>query len=159
MNDDVQHLRLLVIGYYITAAITALFACFPLIYFAIGLLFLLYLPPLPDGERFPSEMFGLIFALIGGASVLVGWAFAACILAAGRSIAARKRHAFCMVVAAVSCAFFPLGTLLGVFTILVLLRPSVKAMFSQQVALESLPANAPQPGAWRDQSFIGRNDD
>jgi hypothetical protein len=158
MNDDVQHLRLLVIGHYIGAAITALFACFPLIHFTIGLFFLLHPPQLPEGEQFPSEMVGLIFALMGGAFVLVGWTLAACIFAAGRSIAARKRHTFCIVVAGINCAFFPLGTLLGVFTILVLLRPSVKAMFSQQTAPETLPANAPQPGAWRDKSFIGPND-
>jgi hypothetical protein len=32
-------------------------------------------------------------------------------------------------VAALSCAFMPFGTVLGVFTIVVLVRPSVKQLF------------------------------
>src|SRR5262245_24202334 len=159
MNDDIQHLRLLVIGHYIIAAIAALFASFPLIHLTIGLWLLLHPPqPLPGEEQFPARMVGLLFTLIGGAFVSTGWAIAACIFAAGRSIATRKRYMFCIVIAAISCAFFPFGTVLGVFTLLVLLRPSVKAMFLQQVAPQPPPASAPRPGAWRDESFVGRTD-
>ena len=39
------------------------------------------------------------------------------------------RQTFCVVVAAISCCFTPLGTVLGVFTLIVLFRPSVKALF------------------------------
>jgi hypothetical protein len=150
VNDDVQQLRYLTIGHYIYAAIVALFACFPLIHFSIGLMFLLKPPATQGVEAFPAQFFGLTFALIGGAAVLCGWAFAALIFVAGRSLAARKRHTFCVVVAALCCALFPLGTVLGVFTILVLTRPTVKAMFQQQVALETPQASVPKPGAWRD---------
>lgn len=158
MNEDVQHLRWLIIGHYITAALVALLACFPLIHLTVGLM-LLFKPPAPPpgGEPFPVELFGLLFALIGGAVVLGGWALAACIFAAGRFLAARKRYYFCMVIAALSCIVFPIGTVLGVFTLLVLSRPSVKAMFLEQAAIGAT-ANVPQPGAWRDESFVGRND-
>lgn len=158
MNDDVQHLRYLTIGHYICAAITALFACFPLIHLTVGLIFLINPPSAQGGEAFPAQVFGLMFALIGGALVLCGWAFAACLFAAGRSIAARKRHTFCIVMAALSCASFPFGTALGVFTILVLTRTSVKAMFQQQAALGAPSASVPGPGAWRDETFVGRSD-
>jgi hypothetical protein len=155
MNDDVQHLRYLTIAHYIGAAITALFACFPLIYLSIGLIFLL---KLPDGEQLPVQIFGLMFALIGG-MVVLGWAFAALIFVAGRSLAARKRYTFCFVVAALCCASFPLGTVLGVFTILVLTRPTVKAMFQRQAALGVPPVSVPRPGAWRDHTPAERSDD
>lgn len=158
MNDDIQHLRYLTIGHYICAAITALFACFPLIHLTIGLIFLLNPPSAQGGEAFPAQVFGLVFALIGGAFVLCGWAFAACLFAAGRSIAARKRHTFCIVIAALSCASFPFGTTLGVLSIIVLTRPTVKALFQQQAALGAPPASVPGPGAWRDETFIGRSD-
>jgi hypothetical protein len=158
MNDDVQHLRYLTIGHYIGAAITALFACFPLIHLSIGLIFLIKPPEAQGGEPFPAQLFGLMFALIGGALVLCGWAFAALIFIAGRSLAARKRHTFCVVVAALCCAFFPFGTALGVFTILVLTRPTVKAIFQQQSALGAPPASVPGPGAWRDETFVERSD-
>jgi hypothetical protein len=158
MNDDAQNLRYLTIGHYICAAIAAVFACIPLIHFSIGLIFLLKPPAPQDGEQFPAQLFGLMFALIGGAAVLCGWAFAALIFVAGRSLAARRRHTFCIVVAALCCAFFPLGTALGVFTILVLMRPTVKAMFQQQAALGAPPASVPGPGAWRDETFAERSD-
>jgi len=156
VNEDDQHLRYLTIGHYICAAIWALFACFPLIHFSIGLIFLLHPPASQDGEQFPAQLFGLMFALIGGAAVLCGWAFAALIFVAGRSLAARKRHMFCIVVAALCCAFFPFGTALGVFTILVLTRPTVKAMFQQQAALGAPPMRVPGPGAWRDETLAER---
>jgi hypothetical protein len=153
MNDDIQHLRLLTIGHYIGAAITALFACFPLIHFSMGLLLLLMPPQSPDGETIAPRLIGLVFALIGGAIVLCGWTFAALIFVAGRSIKARKRHTFCIVVAAISCAFFPVGTVLGVLSILVLSRPAVKAMFQRQPVLDDPPPVVTQPGAWRDETF------
>jgi hypothetical protein len=36
--------------------------------------------------------------------------------------------------AAISCIFMPFGTVLGVFTIIVLLRPSVKELFAVNTA-------------------------
>jgi hypothetical protein len=49
---------------------------------------------------------------------------------AGRSLARRKRYLFCLIVAGTMCVMCnPLGTVLGVFTIVVLLRPSVKELF------------------------------
>jgi hypothetical protein len=158
MNDDLQHLRWLTIGHYICAAIMAMFACFPLIHVTLGLIFILNPPPASGGEEFPARAFGLIFALLGGAAALCGWAFAALIFVAGRSLAARKRHVFCIVIAAICCAFFPFGTALGVFTILVLSRPAVKAMFQQQAAVGHLQASVPRPGAWREETILDRSD-
>jgi len=43
---------------------------------------------------------------------------------------------FCLIVAGIICIFMPLGTILGVFTIIVLVRPSVKAMFEGQATVD-----------------------
>jgi hypothetical protein len=72
---------------------------------------------------------------------------------------ARKRRKFYIVIAAICCAVFPLGTPLGVFTILVLSRPEVKAMFQQQAADGHPQASVPRSGAWRDETFVERSDD
>ena len=53
-------------------------------------------------------------------------------LTAGRSIKRRKRHAFCLVVAGLSCFFMPFGTILGVFSLIVLNRPSIKLLFAAE---------------------------
>jgi len=40
---------------------------------------------------------------------------------------------FCFVVACIECLFMPFGTVLGAFTIIVLMRPSVKNLFAQRI--------------------------
>jgi len=67
--------------------------------------------------------FGLVF-------LVLGMGLAICLFLTGRWIAARKRPTFCFVVACIECINMPLGTLLGVFTIMVLNRPSVRALFA-----------------------------
>jgi hypothetical protein len=82
------------------------------------------------GEELPPEFLGWIFAVLGTVLFLIGLAMAICILIAGRSIALRKRYSFAFVMACIECLFIPFGTILGVFTIIVLLRESVKALFA-----------------------------
>lgn len=135
--DDSQHLRLLAIFHYVVGGLTGLFACFPLLHVAIGLA-MIYAPHAfntkPGDE--PPAFVGWIFAGFGGALVLAGWAVAVCILFAGRFIAKRRRYWFVFVLACIQCAIFPFGTVLGVFTIVVLSRPSVKSLF------QVIPASA-----------------
>ena len=61
--------------------------------------------------------------------ILAFWILAFLIFLGGRSLRRRDRYMFCLVVAGISCMLMPFGTALGVFTILVLLRPSVKQIF------------------------------
>jgi len=50
-----------------------------------------------------------------------------------RRLRQRRSWVFCIVVAALSCIGIPFGTALGVFTLLVLSRHSVKCMFDIKV--------------------------
>jgi hypothetical protein len=52
------------------------------------------------------------------------------ILITGRCLSRRKAYSFALVAACMECLFVPFGTILGVFTIVVLSRESVKALFS-----------------------------
>ena len=54
-------------------------------------------------------------------------------ICAGRFLAQRAYYTFCFVVAALECVFVPFGTVLGVFTIVVLQRPAVKEMFGMTI--------------------------
>jgi len=78
----------------------------------------------------PPEFLGWIFAVLGSLLFVIGIAIAICILIAGRSLALRKRYSFALVMACIECLFVPFGTILGIFTIVVLSRESVKALFS-----------------------------
>lgn len=54
-----------------------------------------------------------------------------CNLMTAHSLAVRRNYMFCLVVSGINCIVFPIGTALGVFTMVVLMRPSVKELFHQ----------------------------
>ncbi len=137
--EDASQLRLLSIFHYVVGGITALFSLFPLIHVAIGIGVITGAMPMNDASGNPTDdgrMFGWIFIVIGGLVILCGLTLGAFIAYAGRCLAAHRRHTLCMVVAALSCLCMPLGTVLGVFTLVVLLRPSVKAAFDAPASIQ-----------------------
>lgn len=132
MTRDDQQLQLLSIFHYIVAGLVGLFSLFPVFHLVIGLAMAtgaLVEPDAAPGERMFQAMFGWFFVLVALAIILVGLGLATCLALAGRFLARRQRYTFCLVVAGVGCTFFPFGTVLGVFTLLVLLRDSVRAGF------------------------------
>ena len=56
---------------------------------------------------------------------------------AGRKLNQRTSHTVCLVVAGVECILFPFGTALSIFTLIVLVKNSVKELFSNGQAIES----------------------
>jgi len=131
MNHDSEHLRLLAIFHYVVSGLAVLFSFFPLLYSAMGG-FMLYAAhhPGPHNQEPPPAIVGWIFIVLGAFFFLAGLAMAICILIAGRSLARQRRYWFAFVMACIECLFMPFGTILGVFTIIVLSRESVKALFS-----------------------------
>jgi hypothetical protein len=142
-NRDEEHLRLLKIFYYIFGGITVFQASIPLIHVAIGIIILVAASAGGGEDAAPPALVGLLFVCIGGAIVLVGWAFAICAFLAARSLSRRTAYTFCFAIAVLSCLLIPYGTVLGVFTIIVLLRPSVKALFERTRPVENAPATIP----------------
>jgi hypothetical protein len=140
MNGDEQHLRLLSIFHYVLGGVMALFACFPMFHLVFGIM-LLVSPHVLDGPRpeqqMPPQMatfMGLMFTVVPVLIIVTGWTFAVCLLLAGKFLAQHIHYTFCFVIAAISCIFVPMGTVLGVFTIIVLVRPSVKRLFGLEDA-------------------------
>jgi hypothetical protein len=132
MNQDDEHLRLLSIFHYIAAGITGLCACVPVIHLVVGLGMLLAPEDFSSSEQSPgpNRFVGALFSLFAGAFIMLGWAFAIATAYAGRCLARREKRTFCFVVAALNCLNTPIGTILGVFTIIVLMRPSVQELFA-----------------------------
>ena len=94
----------------------------------MGLAFILAPETFENGEP-PPKFMGWIFVIVGSGVLLGGWMLAVLLIVAGRFLKRHKRRVFCMVVAGISCLFMPVGTVLGVFTIMLLSRPTVKAIF------------------------------
>jgi hypothetical protein len=81
------------------------------------------------------QVMGWLF--IGGASlfIVLGWSYSIGMVIAGLRLRQRRAYIYCIIMAALSCASVPFGTCLGVFTIIVLVRPSVKQLFEKQKAV------------------------
>ena len=128
---DEEHLRYLEIGHYVVAGLTALIACMFLLHVFFGIAIVVA----PDSffkegpGKGPPPIFGWLAIVMGSAALLSGWTLAGLLFAAGRAIGRRRRLLFCMVVAALACLVMPFGTILGIFTLLTLCRPSVKLLF------------------------------
>jgi hypothetical protein len=134
MSDDEQHLRLLSIFHYVVAGFLALVGCFPLIHLALGIAIVSdALPSVPEGAHGggPPEILGWMFIAVAAFMIVCAWTLAVCILAAGLKLAGRTGYLFCLIIAGIECVFMPVGTVLGVFTIVVLLRPGVKELFGR----------------------------
>ena len=141
MNQDQEHLKLLSVFHYVVGGLTALFGCIPLIHLSLGLMFILSPASMAGkhGEP-PPAFFGWFFVVFGAFFFLLGQSLAVAMIIAGRFISRRRRHAFVFVVACLECMFMPFGTVLGVFTIIVLSRESVRALFNPG------PPAAPEDG-------------
>ncbi len=129
-SRDSEHLRILSIFHYVVGGLTALFASFPIIHFLIGIFLIIAPEKIKSDGNPPPEVVGWIFAILGGTIVVLGWTLGVCIIVAGRFLARRRHYLFCLIIAGVECIFMPLGTVLGIFTILVLSRESVKEIFT-----------------------------
>lgn len=131
MTKDEDHLRLLSIFHYVVGGLSGLFAFIPVIHLILGL-FLINAPNRFHGNgnnQMPPAFIGWFFVVFAIMVITLGLTFAAFILTAGRFLAQRKHYTFCLVIGCIECLFLPLGTVLGVFTILVLSRDSVKQLF------------------------------
>jgi hypothetical protein len=131
MNDDVQHLKLLTVFHYVLAGITALMGCFPVFHLAVGIAVLSgHLETHPNNPA-EATLLGWIFTGAAVVMITLAWSFAIALLCAGRFLQQQRRRTFCLVVAGAECLMMPFGTVLGVFTIIVLLRPSVRQLFDE----------------------------
>ncbi len=91
-------------------------------------------PTYPAGASYPffPPFMGYMFLTMGIIAVALGWTLGGLTAYAGHCLRARKNYIFILIVAGLNCAFvMPLGTILGAFTFVVLLRPTVKALFQQ----------------------------
>ncbi len=128
---NTEHIRILSICYYVSAGLHAAFSAFGLLYLFMGVFMAAAISRTPAGPggQPPPEFIGIIFGVIGFAifAIMVGIGVLQFLTA--RWLKQRRRRIACLVVAAVSCLFVPYGTALGVFTMVVLTRPSVAATF------------------------------
>ena len=128
-DKDAEHLKVLSICWYVMAGLQCLGLCGGLIYVVVALV--------AAGGAFgnerngpPAAFFAVLFGVMGSCMVLLSGVLAFLSYRVGRCLAERRSMTYCFVMAVIACLSVPLGTILGVFTLVVLSRPSVKAKFA-----------------------------
>jgi hypothetical protein len=125
---DNEHLKMLSLAYMVYAGIHAFFSMIGLFYMAIGFIISIALAH-GGGPNHPPFFIGFFFAGFGLAIFLLMILLAVFKFYAGLCLRRRRSRIFCLFVAAISCIAIPYGTVLGVLTFIVLLRPSVAVSF------------------------------
>jgi hypothetical protein len=134
MSQDEKYLNLLSLFHYVIAGLSALVACFPIFHLIAGIaMIVMGLQPNADYRGPPPALFGGFFVAIAGTMMALGWAFAIAIAVAGWFLGRRKHRTFCLVVAGIECMAMPYGTVLGILTLIVLMRPSVEELFASGI--------------------------
>lgn len=130
MEADDSHLDLLSIFHYVMAGFVALGASVPVVHLLIGIKMVTD-PSFFTGGRGAPPPFnpGWVFIGVAVAIILIGWCFAFALVFAGISLKRRRRYWYCFIMACLVCLNVPMGTALGVFSLVVLSRPSVKRIF------------------------------
>ncbi|MBW8809413.1 MAG: hypothetical protein JF591_11395 [Lysobacter sp.] len=125
---DASQLRTLSVLYYV-------FSMFYLVPLMIGALYAfmgvgLLNGTLPGNTATQDSASGWVLLGLAVAMFFIAILGGALTLLVARRLSQRRSLTVCIIVAAVSCMQIPFGTALGVFTLIVLNRPSVKAMFA-----------------------------
>lgn len=132
---DAEHLRLLVIFHDIMAGLAVLGLVFVAGHYAL-MHVVLDNPALwkdAKGGPPPAVMLTLLRAMyVAFAVAFVAGALGN--LLSARFIARRRFRIFSLIVAGINCLHMPLGTVLGAFTFVVLLRESVRASYTEHSA-------------------------
>ncbi len=126
-QEDEKQLGLLATLHYVAAALGGLVPILGVAYAWLGAAVLLGKLP-GDASKTPNVI-GWLPVVLGMLVLVMGVAAVALNLMTARSLRDRKRHTLCVVASAINCMHFPLGTLLGAFTLVVVCRPAVRAAF------------------------------
>ena len=141
-----ERLNFLAIGFYVRGGIMLVFGCFMVLYACMFLAFALIpesawnqpaqhaaasvnstpAPHLANPGAPPVAVFRVMAGVMLGVVVLI-WIAGALTLYSGSCIKKRKHRMLVYVMAALNCFFIPYGTLLGVFTFIVLSSPEAIA--------------------------------
>lgn len=126
-SQDALYLKALSVTYYVFVGLDVLAIAFTVGYAAL----MTHLMPemqTPSSPAQPDMFLWLLKAALV-ANVVINLVSVVLHLMTARRLRERRGAKFCQIVAALTCLSFPLGTVLGAFTLIALGRPSMKALF------------------------------
>jgi hypothetical protein len=135
-NDiiDEERLRLLSLFHFIKGGITSAFSLLGLLYFLfLGFIMKMgnrfNIPSDPYNQGFPLELISYIF-IIGGMIVALVLLFGILQMVSGYYLKRKEHRLFSFTIGIIEILEFPYGTILGIMTLIVLSRDSVKRKYN-----------------------------
>ncbi len=134
---DARHLGVLSILYYVYAGLSALLTLAGVLYVVAGAIIVLFggrvAASEPDVPPEAPLALGAGLMVVGCFTVLLLAARSAALFYCARCLSMRRHRLFCMVMAGIICPAVPLGTALGISTLVVLNGPGMRELFTQSV--------------------------
>ncbi len=133
-TPDDGYLTALSVCHYVIGGLIALVSSIFIVHIVMGIAVLsgkLNMQGSSANQPVSPAFMGYVFVILGSIAVAFGWTLGALNIYSGLCISRRRRHMYSLIVAGVNCMWFPIGTALGVFTFVVLLKQSVKDMYGR----------------------------
>lgn len=133
-QKDAEHLQLLSVFHFVIGALAFLGVGFlALHYWFTRMIFTR--PEMFDGKggHAPPKEFFEIFQWFYVFMALIFILAAVANILSGLYLRQKKNRTFSLVIAGLNCLQMPFGTVLGVFTLIVLMRPSVRQLYGERL--------------------------
>ena len=133
MNKDLDHLKLLGIFHIIWGALAILFGL------GFGLLYIVLasVGTMEVSGNVTPETARQVLVVLGIVAIVLSSIYGIVVIMAGGKLRKQRGYRFCFFVSILDLFSFP-GILLGIFTLIVLMRPTVKELFKGHGALPPL---------------------
>jgi hypothetical protein len=129
MNKDIDHLKLLGILHTIWGVLAILFGLlFGIMYIGIGAAAAASPNTTSEETGMPAGTFAGIFIVLGIVFLVLAVIYGILMIMAGSKLRQQRGYGFCFFVSILDLLGFP-SIILGIFTLIVLNRPTVKELF------------------------------
>jgi hypothetical protein len=128
---DGEQLRILRMCFFVAAGLAAFAGLLGILYMFIGVFMFSAIPQMTQQSGQPEfpDFIGKFFGAFGLIFAVVFFTIAVLQFLTAQRLKARRSRTFCMVIAALTCLYIPVGTFLGICTLMVLGRESVLRTF------------------------------
>lgn len=130
-NPDDEHLKLLSAFHWVVCGFSVLGLLFLILHYTLMQTILLNPKTWEKSRETPPAEFITVMLVMYGVMTVILIAYAIANALSARYLRQRKHRGFSLVVAGANCLQIPIGTTLGVFTFIVLLRPSVAYSYAR----------------------------
>jgi hypothetical protein len=141
VTKNETYLRVLSLLHYIVGGLMLFFVCMPLIFLAVGVVDITSSESIlkvivissesmveGGGDILPQFLGSIVLGVVLIFYLMI-FGVAVSMVVSGIFLSRRKHYLFSLIVGCIECIFIPFGTILGIFTAIVLSRDSIKGLY------------------------------